>query len=164
MSTSNHAHEHDHHVTPPFTLFKTLIMLAIFMVLTIVAAKVDFGHIISSRIGLGSAGGSYINNFVALAIAITKASLVVGIFMGVKWGSKLVKLWAMTGFVWVVLLGITFGDYTSRAWENNRGWTPGSTDVAALPSQVDHGVIERQKEFEKHSKEEAEKNGTGGGH
>lgn len=146
MSTKSNSHEHDHHVTPPTTLFATLGALALLMGLTILVYEVDFGHILSRG---NSALGSYINNFIALTIALVKATLVVQIFMGVKWGSKLVKMWAMTGFVWVTLMGITFGDYTSRTWENNRGWNPGDTDLAVLPSSASEVVKARQEELHK---------------
>jgi len=160
MSTATHDHhgEHEHHITPPSKLTVNLFILGVLMGLTILAAQVDFGHIISNMIGGSSALGSYINNFIALGIAIAKAYFVVSIFMGVKWGTPLIKLWAMTGFVWMTLLFITFGDYGSRNWENNKGWTPGSSDLTAFPSQMD----DRKRENQIRLAEEAEK--KGGGH
>lgn len=158
MSTSTNSHDHAHHVTPPSKLASTLFILAILMGLTILAAQVDFGHIISSKVGGSSALGSYINNIVALTIAIIKACFVIQIFMGVKYGSKLVKMWAYAGFVWVVLLGITFGDYTSRTWESHRGWNPGDSDVTLPASKIDENKMEIQK---KHAEEDAAKGGSG---
>lgn len=142
-------------------LIKTLIMLTILMGATILAFAVDFGHIISHAVHGSSAMGSYINNFVALTIAIIKACLVVQIFMGAKYGTKLVKMWAYAGFVWVVLLGITFGDYTSRTWESHRGWYAGDSDLALPASSRDLGVIEKQKE---RAEESAKEEGAGEGH
>ena len=163
MSTSTHAShdEHEHHITPPSKLTINLAILGVLMGATIAAAQVDIGHIVS---GGNSAVGSYINNFIALGIAIAKAYFVVSIFMGVKWGTKLIKMWALTGFVWVTLLWITFGDYTSRTWENHKGWTPGSTDMAAFPSEIDQVVIERQKEFREHQEAESKGEKADGGH
>jgi caa(3)-type oxidase subunit IV len=162
MSTNDHAH--DHHITPPMALAVNLVRLAILMVLTVAAAEFDFGHWVGNLIHAGPALGTYINNFVALLIAITKAYFVVMIFMGVKWTSKLAKVWAVTGFVWVTLLLIIFGDYTSRTWENNRGWTPGSSDVTALPSKVDETFVQRQEEWAAKEAEEAAKEGKPAGH
>ncbi len=136
-TTTTHSHD-DHHITPPSALIKNLILLAIFMGLTILAALVDFGH----HLPVSSAMGSVINNVVALIIALIKAYLVISVFMGVKWGSKLIKLWALAGFVWVPLLLLIMGDYMSRSWEPIRGWnTPSQihgrdASEVALPSEL----------------------------
>ena len=70
--------------------------------LTYAAALVDFG---------------FFNNVVMLAIAIVKASLVILIFMGVRWSSRLTWVVAASGFVWLfILFGLTMSDYLSRGW------------------------------------------------
>ena len=70
--------------------------------LTYAAALVDFG---------------FFNNVVMLAIALVKASLVILIFMGVRWSSRLTWVVAASGFVWLLILfGITMSDYLSRGW------------------------------------------------
>ena len=52
-----------------------------------------------------------------LAIACTKASLVILFFMGVRWSSRLTWVVAASGFVWLLILfGITMSDYLSRGW------------------------------------------------
>lgn len=141
MSTHAATHDHDHHVTPPSTLRWNFLALGGLMGLTILAAKLDFGHLlpVSSQIG------SVINNLVALAIAIVKAYLVVSIFMGVKWGTKLVKMWAIAGFVWLPLLLGVFFDYMSRAWEPVESWNKPTeiqgrlSDESAFPSEIEEG-------------------------
>jgi len=136
---SEHGH-HDHHITQPGTLFGTMLLLAVLMGLTILVYKVDFGHILSRG---NDALGSWINNIIALAIALVKATLVVMIFMGVKWGTKLIKLYALLGFFFFPFLLITFGDYMTRSWEPVEGWTPPSKihgrfpDEVALPSELE---------------------------
>jgi cytochrome c oxidase subunit 4 len=76
--------------------------LIIGTVLTYLAALVDFG---------------YFNNVVMLAIAIAKAALVILIFMGVRWSSRLTMVVAVSGFLWLIILfGITMTDYMSRGW------------------------------------------------
>jgi cytochrome c oxidase subunit IV len=75
-------------------------------VLTYLAALVDFG---------------FANNIVMLVIALTKASLVILFFMGVRWSTKLTWLVAVSGFFFLLIMfGITMSDYLSR------GWMPGS--------------------------------------
>jgi cytochrome c oxidase subunit 4 len=75
-------------------------------ILTVAAAKVDMGAL---------------NNIVMLAIACTKASLVILFFMHVRWSSRLTWVVAMAGFFWLLILfGIGMSDYMSR------GWVPGT--------------------------------------
>ena len=57
------------------------------------------------------------NAVVALFIACFKASIVVLFFMHVKYSSKLTKLTLFSGlFLFLVLIGLTLADYTTRAW------------------------------------------------
>lgn len=97
------SHDHEHHIVPVATYAATLGALLVLMGLTV---GISYVH-------LGSIG----NNVVAMTIAIFKALLVVMIFMGVKYGTKLTKLWAATGFIWLTLMGIILIDYTTRGNE-----------------------------------------------
>ena len=57
------------------------------------------------------------NTVVALAIAFTKMLLVVGIFMGLKYSSGLMRIVFVAGFFWLaILIGLTLTDYHSRTW------------------------------------------------
>ena len=57
------------------------------------------------------------NPVIALAIATTKAMLVVLFFMHVKYSTKLTKLTVFSGiFMFLVLISMTLADYISRAW------------------------------------------------
>jgi cytochrome c oxidase subunit 4 len=57
------------------------------------------------------------NPIIALAIACTKATLVVLFFMHVKYSTKLTKLTIFAGlFLFLALIGMTLSDYISRAW------------------------------------------------
>ena len=132
------ADHHDggaHHIVPTGTYILTLLALTVLMLLTVGAYYIDIP-------GFGPISGTIMNQTVALVIAITKASLVVFIFMGVRWGTKLTKLWAATGFVWFFLLGLVLIDYPMRAFENVSGWEGavdknGKTmDGSALPRVV----------------------------
>ncbi len=72
-------------------------------ILTVVAAKIDLGPF---------------NPIVALAIATTKAVLVVLFFMHVKYAhEKLTKLVIVAAiFFFLILLSLTMADYSTRLW------------------------------------------------
>jgi cytochrome c oxidase subunit 4 len=79
------------------------IALMVGTILTVVAAKADLGAF---------------NPIVALAIATTKAVLVVLFFMHVKYAhEKLTKLVIVTAlFFFLILLALTMADYSTRLW------------------------------------------------
>jgi len=55
------------------------------------------------------------NNLVALAIAVTKAVLILSFFMHLKYSSRLTLVVAGMGFFWLIILFvITLGDYMAR--------------------------------------------------
>ncbi|MGC1295807.1 MAG: cytochrome C oxidase subunit IV family protein [Alloacidobacterium sp.] len=57
------------------------------------------------------------NAVVALAIACTKAVLVILFFMHIKYSSRLTKLTLAAGFfTFIVLITMSMTDYISRAW------------------------------------------------
>ncbi|HST11392.1 MAG TPA: cytochrome C oxidase subunit IV family protein [Terriglobales bacterium] len=72
-------------------------------ILTVVAATIDLG---------------VFNPIVALAIATTKAVLVVLFFMHVKYAhEKLTKMVIVTAiFFFLILLSLTMADYATRLW------------------------------------------------
>jgi cytochrome c oxidase subunit IV len=94
------------HVAPKSMYYMVFGALILGTILTVAAAKVDMGAL---------------NNIVMLAIACTKASLVILFFMHVRWSSRLTWVVAMAGFFWLLILfGIGMSDYMSR------GWVPGT--------------------------------------
>lgn len=101
MAQHGHGHDaHAPHVVPLGVYFGVFAALMIGTVLTVVAAHMDFGPL---------------NTPVALAIAITKASLVVVFFMHVKYSPRLITLVVVGSFVWLgILLFITLSDYWTR--------------------------------------------------
>jgi cytochrome c oxidase subunit IV len=55
------------------------------------------------------------NLFVALAIAVCKAGLVLLFFMELKFSSALVRVFAGAGFFWLlIMIALTTADYTHR--------------------------------------------------
>ena len=60
-------------------------------------------------------GSEKINTVVALAIAVTKAMLVVLYFMHVRYSSRLTWVVVAGGFLWLlIMIGLTMSDYLSR--------------------------------------------------
>jgi cytochrome c oxidase subunit 4 len=58
-----------------------------------------------------------LNTPVALAVAVTKAALVVLFFMGVRHNTPLTKVVVISGFLWLfILFGLTMADYMTRPW------------------------------------------------
>ena len=95
-----HADEHAHVV--PVGLY--LAVFAALMVLTIVTVA-------ASRIDLGA-----LNTPLAMAIAVTKAVLVVLFFMHVRWSPRLIALVFAASFFWLFhLLAGTAADYLTRS-------------------------------------------------
>ena len=90
------------HIASTRSYYLVFLALLVGTGLTYAAALVDFG---------------FFNNVVMLAIAIAKAALVILIFMGVRWSSRLTMVVAVSGFLWLLILfGITMSDYLSRGW------------------------------------------------
>ena len=58
-----------------------------------------------------------LNTPVALGIAVTKGTLVILFFMGVRWNTPLTKTVAISGFVWLMILfAMGMNDYLTRGW------------------------------------------------
>jgi len=113
--SEHHAHtEHDthptdtshHHVVSRSTYFVIFGALMVLTALTVAAAFVDM----SAATGIPA-----LNDIVMLAIAITKAVLVVLFFMHVKYSGRLTSLTVLSGVLFfVILIGVTLSDYLSR--------------------------------------------------
>ena len=96
------------HVTPVKTYVAVFAALLVLTLVTVLVSFVELGEL---------------NTIVALLIAFTKATLVVFIFMHVKWSNPLTKLFVFGALAWLVLLiGITMSDYWSRGWLPRGKW------------------------------------------
>lgn len=92
----------EHHVVQPITYAVVFVTLLIGTGLTVLAADFDMG---------------VMNPVIALAIACTKAVVVILFFMHVKFQSRLIKMTVGAGFfTFLVLIIMTLSDYMSRAW------------------------------------------------
>ena len=90
------------HVAPKSLYYLIFGALMVGTALTVGAAFVDMGAL---------------NNVVMLAIACTKALLVILFFMHVRWSTRLTWVVAASGFVWLLIMfGFTLADYMSRGW------------------------------------------------
>ena len=90
----------DVHVSKPSLYLSVLGALGILTIITVVVAFSDFG---------------VLNDFIALGIAMTKASLVVWFFMHVNHAGKLVRTTVLAGVVWLIIMfGMMIVDYISR--------------------------------------------------
>jgi cytochrome c oxidase subunit 4 len=93
---------HEEHIVQPKTYLLILVALLILTATTTGVAFLDLG---------------ILNPIVALAIACTKAILVILFFMHLRYSSKLLKLTLCAGFfTFLVLITMTLTDYMSRAW------------------------------------------------
>jgi cytochrome c oxidase subunit IV len=92
----------EHHIVTPKTYSLVFVSLLIGTAITVAAAYIDLG---------------IFNPVVALAIACTKAVIVILFFMHVFFQSKLIKMTVAAGFfTFLVLIIMTLSDYMSRAW------------------------------------------------
>ncbi len=106
------------HISPKSTYYA---IFGALMVLTAVTVGVAF-------INLGA-----LNFPVAMAVAVTKATLVILFFMHVKYSSKLTKFIVLMAFFFLfILFGMTLTDYLSRGWyASPRGSVGAGTQVEA---------------------------------
>ena len=92
----------EHHIVSPLQYSFVYGALIIGTIITVIAADINLG---------------VFNPIVALAIACTKAVIVILFFMHVKYQSHLIKVTVAAGFfTFIVLVTMSLVDYMSRAW------------------------------------------------
>ena len=112
MSDQKEMYEMEHHTVSPMIYLAILGALLVGTAITVWASFIDLGE---WRIAPGLT--VFWNPVVALAIACSKAVLVVLFFMHVKYSTKLTKLTVISGFfVFLAPIGMTLSDYVTRAW------------------------------------------------
>ena len=90
------------HIVPTRVYYTIFAVLMVGTYLTVQAAFIDLGAL---------------NTVVALAIACTKAVLVVLYFMHVRYSTRLTWAVVVGSVFWLgILLALTFGDYLTRPW------------------------------------------------
>jgi len=109
------------HLSPRSVYYAIFVALMVLTAVTVAVAFVPLGAL----------------NFpVAIAIAITKATLVVLFFMHVKYSSRLTKMIVgMALFFLMTMFGLTLTDYLSRGWFSSPQGTAGAgTQITITPS------------------------------
>jgi len=95
------------HVVPLRVYYLIFAALMALTTVTVAVAYLDLG---------------LLNTWVAMTIAVLKATMVVLYFMHVRWSSRLVPVLIVAGLVWmVILIALTMSDYVSRAWLGTPG-------------------------------------------
>jgi cytochrome c oxidase subunit IV len=91
----------EHSIESRRTYFLIYIILLILAGATVGVAFIDLGNVI--------------NTVLAMAIASLKAGLVLLFFMHVRHSDSLVRIFAIAGLVWLIILfGLTLTDYLTR--------------------------------------------------
>lgn len=92
--------QNEHHIVPIQVYLKVFVALLVLTVVTVLAARVDFG---------------IFNTVIALGIASAKAYLVGGYFMGLKYDDKLYTVGLLSAVFFLLLLfGFCYMDFNSR--------------------------------------------------
>ncbi len=107
MSENEHTDDHaGHFIVPPKYYIINAVIIAILMALTVGAYELDLPGGIN---GMGL--------YLALFIAALKAGCIIAIFMGVKWNTPLVKMFALAVIGWLIILfTFTLIDVASPDW------------------------------------------------
>jgi caa(3)-type oxidase subunit IV len=103
------------HHPPIARLLSTYVGLLVLLVITVVLYWSDLSKV-TGWVGM--------NVVIAMIVAVIKAYLVVRNFMNVKGGTRLIFLWAIIGFIWMLLMAGIFMDYETRRWVDHQGWQP----------------------------------------
>jgi len=91
------------HVVVPFRIY--VVIFITLLLLTLVTVDVAFFNF------------GMMNIYIALAVATTKATLVILFFMHVRYQPSLMAVFAAAGFVWLlILLTFTLSDFVTRGW------------------------------------------------
>src|SRR5580692_2942822 len=99
---SENSENHSDHIVPVRVYVLVFLTLIVMTWVTAFVSTIDLGRL---------------NVFVALSIAIFKASLVILFFMHVKYGTRLTKMIVLCGIYWLLLLlFIAMADLWTRGW------------------------------------------------
>jgi cytochrome c oxidase subunit 4 len=101
-----------HHVVPVKVYVAVFVALMLLMAATVGMAYLDLG---------------ILNNVVALAIAVAKTLLIMLYFMHLRYNSRLIKIFAVIGFLFLfILVAFTLADYFTRGDFSNIAPTLGN--------------------------------------
>jgi cytochrome c oxidase subunit 4 len=102
----------DEHKDPLMSYLAVFVTLMVLLGLTLLAYTIPFERWDFPGTNINM---SFMNTFVALIIASTKAVLVMLVFMHLRHSTKLTWIVAAAGFLWLgIMIAFTFADYLSR--------------------------------------------------
>lgn len=88
-------------IVPTKIYYRVALALLALFILTVAVAYVDLGPL---------------NIYIAVTIALIKATLVVLYFMHVRYHTRLTWIFASAGFIWLLILfALTLSDYATRS-------------------------------------------------
>ena len=88
-------------IVPTKIYYRVALALLVLFILTVAVAYVDLGPL---------------NIYIAVTIALIKATLVVLYFMHVRYHTRLTWIFASAGFIWLLILfALTLSDYATRS-------------------------------------------------
>jgi cytochrome c oxidase subunit IV len=108
MSTSEHAHQHEHgHILPVRTYLTVYIALLVLLIATVGAAFINVEPF---------------NFALTMVIALAKAIMILLIFMHVRYSERLIWVFSSAAFLWLaILIVLSLNDYFTRDWLNIPG-------------------------------------------
>lgn len=87
-------------IVPTTIYYRVALALLVLFILTVAVAYVDLGAL---------------NIYIAVTIAVIKATLVILYFMHVRYHTRLTWIFASAGFLWLIILfSLTMSDYATR--------------------------------------------------
>jgi len=116
-----------HHIVSVKTYIAIFLALMVLTALTVYVAFQDFG---------------FLNDVVAMTIAVIKMLLVVMIFMHLKYSARLLWLVAGAGIIWLIIMfGITLSDYRTREWlERPKAWVEQTLQESPADTAAESGA------------------------
>jgi cytochrome c oxidase subunit 4 len=122
-----------HEVVQPKAYFFNAIALGVLMALTVAVAYVDLHAFFHVALPL--------NAIVAMTIAITKAVLIILIFMDVRHNTRLTWIFVAGGFFWLlILLLLILPDFLSRDWVRRAEPWPQPIPIVTIDHPVAPGA------------------------
>lgn len=88
--------------TSSITYFLVFLALLVLLGATLLVAQFDLGPL---------------NTALAISIAFAKAALIILYFMHVRYSSRVIWVYAVTGFFWLaILIVLSMSDFLTRGW------------------------------------------------
>ena len=111
---------HVHHVTPTKTLLTTLGILILLTIITVTTSRYDFARL-NGTFSLLKVDLHFINILLAMGIACVKMSLVIALFMGLKYDKPFLTIVFLSSFIFLgIFMVYTLTDTLFRGLVNRK--------------------------------------------